>query len=202
MKEFMNRLTCKNCGAPITSEICQYCGCRTGLSSDEANADYPIIECKEATIGFWTTVFPLVFAITFGGIGCVLPIIMINFPDFFAEGMSGDDLKIITFFCIPFGVIGLIATVIAIRPIIRYFVLKNRGKQIKATVCGYINDNVLLNGHPAQVVKLIADTTAGKRYLMYQLGRADHPYGINTELDLLVYKDYFLIIRKKETINW
>ena len=28
--------------------------------------EYPVIECKEANLGFFNTVFPLIFAVSFG----------------------------------------------------------------------------------------------------------------------------------------
>ena len=40
---------CKNCGAPATSDICQYCKSSTGLQ-DKLGLEYPIIECKEVNI--------------------------------------------------------------------------------------------------------------------------------------------------------
>ena len=202
MNDFMSKLTCRNCGAPITSEICQYCGCRTGLSTDEANADYPIIECKEANLGFWTIGFPLIFAVGFGFIGGILPIVLyLTSKEMFSKTIIDKPINLY-FSCLLFLLIGIIAAVIAIKPIIRYIILKSKGKLIKATVYGYTNDNVLLNNRPAQVVKLLADTPSGKRFLMYQLGNPGRPYGINTELELFVYKEYFLIVKKKETIDW
>ena len=58
--------TCSACGAPIVSEICAYCGTATGINTVEADMEYPIIKCKEATINFWTVVFPMIFAVAFG----------------------------------------------------------------------------------------------------------------------------------------
>ena len=48
---------CPSCGAPIVSEVCAYCGTPTGLSTAEADMEYPVLECKEATLNFWTVFF-------------------------------------------------------------------------------------------------------------------------------------------------
>ena len=54
---------CPSCGAPITTEVCPYCNVFTGLKSSDANMEYPVIECKEAHVGFWNVVFPMIFNI-------------------------------------------------------------------------------------------------------------------------------------------
>ena len=51
---------CPNCGAPITTEICPYCHNKTGLDTKNADMEYPVIDCKEATINFWNTIFPMI----------------------------------------------------------------------------------------------------------------------------------------------
>lgn len=197
--DIIGNLNCRNCGAPVTSEICPYCGSKTGLTTETADMEYPVIECKEANIGFWTTVFPLAFALGFGFFGFAFPIMMSSSAD---DPAGAPQPWFIYLFCLPFAAVGIGAAVITILPIIRWFRLRSRGKHITATVYGYVNDNVLINGRPAQVVKLLAETPVGRRFLMYQLGGTRKPYGINTELDLLVYKDYFMIVKKKEHINW
>ena len=63
---------CVNCGAPATSEICPYCRCATGLDTWKSDMEYPVIDCKEANISFWTFVFPMIFAVSFGMAGLYL----------------------------------------------------------------------------------------------------------------------------------
>ena len=74
MRDVQGGMTCRNCGAPVTSEICPYCGSSTGLDTSQANMEYPTLECKEANINFWSVVFPSFFAVmfTFGGLMPVL----------------------------------------------------------------------------------------------------------------------------------
>lgn len=63
MKTIQYQATCPNCGAPITTEICPYCNSATGIDTASANMDYPLLECKPATIDFWSVGFPTVFAV-------------------------------------------------------------------------------------------------------------------------------------------
>ncbi len=197
MKNIDGGMTCKNCGAPIRSEICPYCGSPTGLDTNQANMEYPTLECKEANIGFWTIVFPLIFGFGFG-FGGILPIVIVLTGT--AEDPSQNGLFIL--FALPFLAISIGAFVIAIRPIIRYIKLNRHGKRIEAVVYGYADDNVLMNGRPAQVVKLLVESPVGKRFIMYQLGSTEQPYGINTTVGVIVYRNMFMIEKKKEELNW
>ena len=87
-------LNCPNCGAPITTEICPYCNVFTGIDTKYADMEYPVIECKEANIGFWSVVFPMIFAVSFGFEGLVMPFIFMSFdiegifPSHMRPGMS------------------------------------------------------------------------------------------------------------------
>ena len=132
---------CPNCGAVVNTEICPYCQAATGINTWKADMEYPVIECKEANLGFWRVWFPLIFAASFGIMGAAF-----------------------------------------------------RGKEIDATVYGYMDDNVLLNGVPAQIVKLLVHTKQGPRFILYQLGDIKHPYKINRKIKLKAFKDMFLIM--------
>ena len=146
----MKKINCTNCGAPITTEICPYCNVMTGLDTKHADMEYPVIECKEANVGFWNVVFPMIFAFAFGGPSITFPIVFLS-VDREAFGF------IIFMFIIPF-IIGLVAFIIGIRPVIRYISIKTKGQEIDGTVYGYMDDNVIINGSPAQIVKLLVQT--------------------------------------------
>ncbi|MBR3898185.1 MAG: hypothetical protein IKJ43_02760 [Bacilli bacterium] len=176
---------CPNCGAQITSEVCPYCRNLTGLDSSEANMEYPVIKCKEANKNFWNTWFPMIFAVSFGFFGFIFPII-------FILTNSSDTLSVILFSSI-FAIIGVVAFIIALRTFIRYNLVKTKGKEIEATVYGYMNDNLLINEMPAQIVKLRVTTNDGPRFILYQLGDIKKPYKINSKIKLLVYKDMFMV---------
>ncbi len=204
MTETLKTINCKNCGAPVTSEICPFCGSMTGLDTQTADMEYPVLECKEANVGFWTVVFPAIFAIGFGFAGIISPIMMFSF-----DKAAGEMLELpaqftgfSVLFFLPFTIISIVAAVFTIVPIYRYLVLKIRGKEIAATVYGYADDKVMLNNCPAQVVKLLVQSPQGPRFIMYQLGTTEHPYGINTKISLRVYKDLFMIVKKKQVMDW
>lgn len=184
MKENINK-KCPNCGAPLTTEICPYCKNVTGLDSSTADMEYPVIECKEANISFWNFWFPMIFAVSFGFFGFIFPLFFI---------LAGTETAIIVaLVCSIFSIIGLVAFILAIKQAIRYYLVKVKGKEIEATVYGYMNDNVLLNDEPAQIVKLLVSTKEGPRFILYQLGDIKHPYKINSKIKLSVYKKIFLV---------
>lgn len=190
MKVINGEKHCSNCGAPLTTEICPYCNVATGLDTRYADMEYPVIECKEANMGFWTVAFPMIFAVGFGFFGFVMPIAM---------ALAGEeDILSLFLFCSIFGIVGVVAFIIAIKPVIRYLAIKFRGKEIDATVYGYMDDNVLLNGVPAQIVKLLVSTNDGLKFIMYQLGGIEQPYKINSKIKLKVYKDMFLIVKNDQ----
>ncbi|MBR6528056.1 MAG: hypothetical protein IKT45_08985, partial [Lachnospiraceae bacterium] len=60
-------------------------------------------------------------------------------------------------------------------------------------VYGYIDYSVLINGRPAQIVKLLVHTPDGPRFILYRLGDTLKRYGINDNIDITVYQDHFMI---------
>lgn len=181
---------CPNCGAPITTEICPYCQNATGLDTAHANMEYPVIPCKEANVNFWNFWFPMIFALGFGVFGAGIPLVL-----YFT--LKESTIVPIFLFAVFF-TIGVIAFVIAIRHVIRYQKVKRNGKEIEATVYGYMDDNILLNNQPAQIVKLLVSTDDGPKFILYQLGDIKHPYKINSKIKLLVYKDIFIVKEEKK----
>ncbi len=200
MSDSVKTINCKNCGAPVTSEICPFCGSMTGLDTLTADMEYPVLECKEANIGFWTVAFPAVFAIGFGYAGLVMPVMMFITKD--QLDIPGTFAGFSVLFFLPFALVGIVATVFTVIPIYRYLMLKIKGKEISGTVYGYCDDKVMLNNRPAQVVKILVQSPEGPRFIMYQMGTTDHPYGINTKIGLRVYKDMFMIEKKKTSMEW
>ena len=182
---------CPNCGAPVTTEICPYCNAATDIDTRFADMEYPVIECREAGITFWNFVFPMIFAVSFGFFGFVFPL------SFLFVGDKGEALSVFLF-CSIFGIIGVVAFVISMIPVVRTLMIMLRGKNIEAVVYGYMDDNVLLNNVPAQIVKLLVTTNDGKKFILYQLGDIKQPFKVNSRINLKVYKDIFLIENKKK----
>ncbi len=187
-----NNQNCPSCGAPVVSEICAYCGNATGLNTADADMEYPVLECKEVTLNFWTRDFPMIFAAAFGIPGLILLII-------YAAVFRN---PIILLLGIPFTLGGVTAALIVLRTILRYFKIKSQGKIIQGTVYGYMDDNFRINGQPTQIIKLLVETQRGPRFILYQLGSTHKQYGINDKVDLLVYKNYFMINTDKEKPTW
>ena len=177
---------CASCGAPVVSEICAYCGTKTGLDTTAADMEYPVLECKEAITNFWTVGFPLIFAAAFGIPGIILLLIA-------GTGFGNGSLLLIG---APFFLIGITALFLALRTLFRYTKVKTHGKRIRAVVYGYINDNVLINDQPAQIVKLLIQTPTGPRFILYQLGDTIRVYGVNDKIEIMMYENYFLICKE------
>lgn len=183
---------CPSCGAPAVSEVCAYCGTVTGLNTAETKMEYPVLECKEATLSFWTVWFPMIFVVAFGiaGIGVMISSIL------------GSGERSMLMMGVLFLLIGIVALFLVLRTITRYIKVKMNGKTIQATVYGYMDDDLLINNQPAQIVKLLVQTPKGPRFILYQLGNTLRPYGINDNIDIMVYKNYFMICKNKEVVQW
>ena len=179
-------MKCPSCGAPAVSEICAYCGSATGIHSSETTMEYPLLECKEAVMNFWTVCFPLIFAVSFGITGMVS----------LSIGSTGFGGGVWTLVGLPFFLIGLAAAWFVLRTVYRYLRVKKGGTMLRATVYGYMDDQVLINDRPAQVVKLLVHTPDGPRFILYQLGETMKPYVINENIDIMMDGEYFLIVKK------
>lgn len=187
MREIENT-NCPNCGAPITTEVCPYCNTATGINTAAADMEYPVIECKEARLGFLEIGFPMIFAVAFGFFGFVFPFIF----------KETKETSMVILMCIPFAIIGTVAFTIAATFLFRYILVKAKGKEITGTVYGYMDDNLLINNNSAQIVKLKVDTKEGPRFILYQLGDIKQPYKVNSQIGLKVYKQYFMIQKDKK----
>ena len=184
MEDNINK-KCPNCGAPMTSEICPYCKNKTGLDTANAYMEYPVIDCKEVNLNFFSIGFPMIFAVSFGFFGFIFPLIfLINAPH---EALT------VFLMCSIFGIIGIVAFVIAARNYIRSIKIKKHGKEIEATVYGFMDDDYTINGSPAQIVKLLVTTKEGPRFILYQLGNTQKTFKVNSKIKLLVYQNIFMI---------
>ncbi|MCR5507986.1 MAG: zinc ribbon domain-containing protein [Lachnospiraceae bacterium] len=186
------KINCPACGAPVTSEICPYCGAMTGLDTASADMEYPVLECKEAHMNFWNITFPLIFAFGFGFFGFAFPVI------FSVAGKGFDTMA--TVICIPFAVIAVVSLVIVLKNLYYALSVKSMGEEMEGTVYGYMDDTLLLNDRPAQICKILLHTSKGPRFILYKLHDTTHPYGINDRINIKVYKNRFAVIKNKERI--
>ena len=180
---------CPNCGAPITSEVCPFCSTTTGIRSKEITPEYPVIPCKSAKLTFFKTIFPLIFAVSFGFVGFIVPIFIDK------AGREGEKVSIFIF--LPFAVISVVAAFITLFFVYRYLITQWKGKACSGIVYGYVDDMVTINNVPAQKVKILINTNAGKRFILYSTGTTSQLYQVNSRIDLKVYKKYFLVLEKE-----
>ena len=182
---------CPSCGAPIVSEICAYCGTATGLNTAKADMEYPVLECKAVVLNFWTTWFPSIFAFAFG-----TPALILLLCTFIVRDIT------MLLIALPFLLLSVGFGSFIAFTFLRYKKVKSRGKTIQGVVYGYVDDNVMYNNKPGQMVKILVQTPNGPRFILYRLGGTVKIYGINDTLNIKVYKNLFLIPKNKEVINW
>ena len=192
MKPISQQVNCPSCGAPAVSEVCSYCGSVTGINTAETKMEYPVLQCKEAALSFWNIGFPMIFAIAFGLFGVIVMLM----------AMSEIGESWVVFVGVLFLLIGIAALFLVVRMVSRYIKVKMNGKRIQATVYGYMDDELLINGSPAQIVKLLVQSPQGLRFILYKLGNTLKPYKINDNIDVMVYKNYFMICKNEEVMQW
>ena len=177
---------CPNCGAPTLSEVCQYCGQYVGTATtQELSAEYPTLECKNASLTFWNVLFPMIFCLSFGFFGFIFPLLF--------RGMDEGEWMV-QIISLPFAAISLVAGAIVLIHVIRYVLVMTQGTETTAVVYGYMNDTISYNNAPGQVVKLLLDTPNGKRFIYYKTGRTDKPYAVNHPVRLKIYRNLFRIL--------
>lgn len=185
----MEKHYCPNCGAPVTSEVCPFCNTTTGVRSKEIAPEYPVIPCKSAKLSFFKTIFPMIFAVSFGFVGFVVP--------FFIDKIDSEGEKVSGFIFLPFAIISVVAAFITLLFMYRYLITQWKGKECSGIVYGYVDDMVTINNVPAQKVKILINTDAGKRFILYSTGTTSRLYQINSRIELKVYKKYFLVMDKE-----
>lgn len=203
MKDVEAGNTCKYCGAPATTEICPFCHNPTGIKPLQADLDYPMINSKPAHLDkkrLGEYILGIVVYSIF-----ILPALVLSYR-------SGMRVFTSVFFaCSIFIVFVIIEYVIPLcKMISRYILVKNHGKKITATVYGYMdyigfkgkmqdiennsNTQITYNHLAQKTVKLLANSKQGKRFILYPLGINKTPFEINQEVQLMYYKDCFILL--------
>ena len=177
---------CPNCGAPANSEICSYCGSKTGIDSAAAYMEYPVIDCNEVIIEPDEIKFDLILGGIFASLGL---------------GLMGYDILVckcvfMTIFGLPFAAVGVGTCISPLRKYLRYLTVKKRGKVIPAVVYGYLDDDVIINDRPSQIVKLLIETPEGPRFILYQLYSTVKPFMVNAKVELIERKGRYLLETK------
>ena len=200
---------CENCGGLLDENgNCPYCGktaavqenvpfqeSSQGISiEDLTNTQYqPVyeeVECREAHLNFWNTIFPMFFAFGFGFVGIIIPI--------FLKIQNEPDVPYMMF--IPFAIIGIVATLIVIYGFHKAFAVALFGREIGGVVKGYRMDTMMYNGMPGAVAEILVTTNSGKKLLLYQIGGPAKPFAVGSTVRVKVYKDYYKVIQEKNKI--
>lgn len=179
--------TCPNCGAPLLSEVCQYCGTYAGeVSTIDLASEYPTVECQLASFTFFGTIFPLVFAVGFSA-----PIVGVM-------GFGDEEMlpKSAIVFLLMFLLVGIGAFIVFIRNVWAVISVAIKGVDLKGTVYGYMDDTVAYNGVNGQKVKILVYSSKGRKFIVVPLTKTNKPYPINSDVKVRVYKD-----RAKISIN-
>ena len=174
---------CKNCGAPVNTEICEYCGSPTGIETKNAVMDYPIMNCKSASVTYamkFTFFMGLIFFVS----GLFITYLWYTGNPEYTGGLLG------CIFCLGISSLFLF---IGFVPMIRSLLVKLFGKEIEAKVYGYINDSIYINEVPAQIVKLLVTTKEGPKFILYQLNDINKPYKINSKIKIKVFRNIFQV---------
>ena len=187
------------CGARLLSEVCQFCGTYIGeVATGDLTPEYPLVECKNGKLGFWNIGFPFMFGGIFLAVSIPLFIISLFIDDFGGEteGMG----KFMTIITIPFMLIGIVAIIVGVRAYLRHLSVKKSGVVRTGVVYGYMDDTVAYNGVNAQKIKILLDTSEGKKFILLPLGTTTKPYEVNSEVQVMLMGDSAMILDKE--IKW
>jgi hypothetical protein len=181
---------CPRCGAPILSEVCQYCGTYFGeVSTQELASEYPTVECTLARFTLFGTIFPLIFAL------CPVLFVLkyILEPDTMEEG---------AFSMIVIAIIGIVAMIFLVRNIWAVLSVFFMGKNMNGIVYGYMDDTVSYNDRPGQKIKILVDSAEGKRFILLPLAGTTKPYPVNGPVKVRAYKNKAIVKAKKDEVKW
>ncbi len=176
---------CPNCGAPILSEVCQYCGSYVGqVATKDLSAEYEVLQAHNAKLTFFGTVFPMIFAFMFSFVGFGMPILFTN---------QIESSKFTNLFFVPFMAIGIGAMFFFVRSVMRFMRVTFWGKDIEGTVYGYMDDTIAYNGINGQIVKLLIQTKDGPKFIFLKTHGTNKPYPVNKKVPLRVHGNCFLV---------
>lgn len=178
------KIHCQNCGAPFTTEICLYCKSKTGIDSKDAEIPYEVIEIFEAEDIYGKYLISILFSIFILVIGI--------------EGIAllfeGNELGIFAL------VVAAISTIIMYFTFFQSFINRYKiyktGKDVEATVLGYVKSIYKIDNKPLLVAKLIVDTKVGKKIILYDLDDTNEKYEIGSKLKLKVKEKEFIVLEK------
>ena len=194
-----NEICCKNCGAPVTTEICSYCGSITGYEAAKDDILYPVKKSKSAALTFVTIGLPLIFAGLLTVFSIFIGIAL------FGAGLNAFQSLYVGFFFVIMAGCALFAYYIPISHIIRYILAYLFGKRVKGIVYGYKGGSIVVNGNTVQDVKLLIEDGENSRFIIYKPNKTIQMLGINDEIELKNFKNIYIEVKSKEKrkhIKW
>lgn len=185
--------SCPKCGAPLLSEVCQYCGTYIGeVATGDLTAEYPMIPCRLCKLTIWNTIFPLGFVVGFLG----MPLCMYAILD-----EVDMDFKVSLFF-IPFLLVGFGFLLSFLWSMFNVLSVTFFGKVLEGTVYGYMDDTVAYNGVNGQKIKILVHARGGYKFILLPLGTTEKPYKVNKKVYVKVFRDRARIVYRKEDLQW
>ncbi len=138
-------------------------------------------ECKEANLTFINSIFILIFTIP----------VLLSITEYIKA------YKFLGVFYLIMIIMHIIVAVILIyffslKRIIRNIKVRRHGRLISANVLAYCNDNYEINEKQAKIV-LLETGEKDNNVIYYQLGETKERFEIDSKVELLAYKDTYLI---------
>ena len=190
-------ITCKNCGAPVTTEICPYCGSITGYKAANDEILHSAIKNKSASLTFTTIGLPLIFAGMLTVFSIFIGIAL------FGAGLHAFQSLYVGFFFVLMAGGALFAYYIPISHIIRYMLASLFGKRVKGIVYGYKDGVIVVNGATVQDIIILIEDGENSKYVKYKSNRTIQKLGINDEIELKNFKNIYIEAKpKRKRIEW
>lgn len=180
MQPLKQQKCCPNCGDFIVWGTCQSCG----LTTRPDTSQYLELKCKSAALTTLSCISPLIIAVFFGmgGLGIIGVLIM-----------GGKNIPL-TMGLIPVGFVSSYLFFLFGRTVWRYTTVKKKGTHIQGVILSYENNESRISNEYTKVAKILLDTPLGPGIISYETFKKDCEYSLNTPIDLMVYKDYYLML--------
>lgn len=192
---------CPSCGASVLSEVCQFCGTYVGqVSTLDLAAEYPTRECKNAKLSFWGAGVPFVVMMVCICVGVykILPLILVK-----DIGLDREAQSMVNMFGLisaaPLVLVAAISAIIFFYNFISFIKVTIKGTSLNGTIYGYMDDTVAYNGVNGQKVKILVNTSQGKRFIIMPLKVTNKPYPVNSNVSVKVLENKVLIKTGKYT---
>ena len=175
---------CPNCGAPVRTAICEYCGSETGFTEEMSFNEYRTINKKTISLGFFNTIFPLMFAFPF----TLMPI------SFIAMSIEEHESEMVVIpGMILFIIFGIGAFAYFFINVFGYLSLVFYGKKTEGVVYGFTEDDLTINDEEALRVKILTTMDGRKGYMYLPTYDTVKTYRIGDRIPIKYTKKYVML---------